>query len=90
MIERLRREIQKLKDELALSTGEQRTGELSPDETDRYAVRRRRALILPRDHPISVNDGEGAKYVPKFMLVVTVWFGVGVTSVMKAEPTTGP
>ena len=36
MIEKLRREVQQLKDELSMATGEQRTDALSDDDITRY------------------------------------------------------
>ena len=36
MIQKLKREIQQLKEELAMATGEQRTDELSAEDLDRW------------------------------------------------------
>jgi len=38
MIEKLRREIRQLKDELALATGEQKTDSLTDDDISRYVL----------------------------------------------------
>jgi len=38
MIEKLRREIQQLKDELSLATGQQKTDSLTDDDVSRYVL----------------------------------------------------
>ena len=40
MIVRLKKEVQQLKEELAMATGEQRTDSLSEEDLDRYVISR--------------------------------------------------
>ena len=48
MIQKLKREIQQLKEELAMATGEQRTDELSAEDLDRS--------VKQRETRFSLND----------------------------------
>lgn len=56
MIAQLKAEVQRLKDELAMATGQEYTGELTENEMDRYCENKKARILLKNCRYVGVVE----------------------------------